>query len=99
MLCGLRPRSYLTRSQLSWGVIWHQAVDGKARDDRRPLWSRRRLPPPSRSGTVGAGVTPLPVLKPREVVARLGRLGFVEVGQGGSQKQFRILRMRNGSSS
>ena len=31
----------------------------------------------------------VPVLKPREVVARLERLGFVEVRQGGSHKQFR----------
>ena len=32
---------------------------------------------------------PVPVLKPREVVARLERLGFVEVRQRGSHKQFR----------
>ncbi|WP_043739210.1 type II toxin-antitoxin system HicA family toxin [Thioalkalivibrio nitratireducens] len=31
----------------------------------------------------------LPVLKPREVVAILLRLGFVEVRQRGSHKQFR----------
>ena len=31
----------------------------------------------------------LPVLKPREVVARLERLGFTEVRQRGSHKQFR----------
>ena len=31
----------------------------------------------------------LPVLKPREVVARLERLGFVEVRQRGSHKQLR----------
>ncbi len=31
----------------------------------------------------------LPILKPREVVARLERLGFVEVRQRGSHKQFR----------
>ena len=31
----------------------------------------------------------LPVLKPREVVARLERLGFMEVRQRGSHKQFR----------
>ena len=31
----------------------------------------------------------LPVLKAREVVARLERLGFVEVRQRGSHKQFR----------
>lgn len=31
----------------------------------------------------------LPVLKPREVVARLERRGFVEVRQRGSHKQFR----------
>ena len=31
----------------------------------------------------------LPVLKPREVVARLQALGFVEVRQRGSHKQFR----------
>lgn len=31
----------------------------------------------------------VPVLKPREVVARLQRLGFVEVRQRGSHKQFR----------
>lgn len=30
-----------------------------------------------------------PVLKPRDVVARLERLGFVEVRQRGSHKQFR----------
>ena len=30
-----------------------------------------------------------PVLKPREVIARLERLGFVEVRQRGSHKQFR----------
>jgi predicted RNA binding protein YcfA (HicA-like mRNA interferase family) len=32
---------------------------------------------------------PLPVLKPREVVRILERLGFVEVRQRGSHKQFR----------
>lgn len=31
----------------------------------------------------------IPILKPREVVARLERLGFVEVRQRGSHKQFR----------
>ena len=31
----------------------------------------------------------MPVLKPREVVARLERLGFAEVRQRGSHKQFR----------
>lgn len=31
----------------------------------------------------------LPVLKPREVVAALQNLGFVEVRQRGSHKQFR----------
>jgi len=31
----------------------------------------------------------LPVLKPHEVVTRLGKLGFVEVRQRGSHKQFR----------
>lgn len=31
----------------------------------------------------------LPVLKPREVVAVLGKLGFAEVRQRGSHKQFR----------
>jgi len=31
----------------------------------------------------------LPVLKPREVVALLGRLGFTEVRQRGSHRQFR----------
>jgi len=31
----------------------------------------------------------VPVLKPREVVVRLERLGFVEVRQRGSHKQFR----------
>ena len=31
----------------------------------------------------------VPVLKPREVVARLEQLGFVEVRQRGSHKQFR----------
>ena len=30
-----------------------------------------------------------PVLKPREVIALLERLGFREVRQGGSHKQFR----------
>jgi predicted RNA binding protein YcfA (HicA-like mRNA interferase family) len=34
-------------------------------------------------------VTKTPVLKPREVVAVLSRLGFVEVRQRGSHKQFR----------
>jgi predicted RNA binding protein YcfA (HicA-like mRNA interferase family) len=34
-------------------------------------------------------VTKPPVLKPREVVAVLSRLGFVEVRQRGSHKQFR----------
>lgn len=32
---------------------------------------------------------PLPVLKPREVIARLERLGFEEIRQRGSHKQFR----------
>jgi predicted RNA binding protein YcfA (HicA-like mRNA interferase family) len=31
----------------------------------------------------------LPVLKPREVVRILGKLGFVQVRQRGSHKQFR----------
>lgn len=31
----------------------------------------------------------LPVLKPREVVAALTRLGFLEIRQRGSHKQFR----------
>jgi predicted RNA binding protein YcfA (HicA-like mRNA interferase family) len=31
----------------------------------------------------------IPVLRPREVIARLERLGFVEVRQRGSHKQFR----------
>lgn len=31
----------------------------------------------------------VPVLKPREVIARLERLGFVEIRQRGSHKQFR----------
>lgn len=31
----------------------------------------------------------LPVLKPHEVVSRLNRLGFTEVRQRGSHKQFR----------
>ena len=31
----------------------------------------------------------VPVLKPREVIARLERLGFFEVRQRGSHKQFR----------
>jgi predicted RNA binding protein YcfA (HicA-like mRNA interferase family) len=31
----------------------------------------------------------LPILKPQEVVARLEALGFVEVRQRGSHKQFR----------
>jgi predicted RNA binding protein YcfA (HicA-like mRNA interferase family) len=30
-----------------------------------------------------------PVLKPREVIQRLERLGFIEVRQRGSHKQFR----------
>lgn len=30
----------------------------------------------------------IPILKPREVVAILGKLGFVEVRQRGSHKQF-----------
>jgi predicted RNA binding protein YcfA (HicA-like mRNA interferase family) len=34
-------------------------------------------------------VSSVPVLKPREVVARLERLGFVEVRQRGSHKHFR----------
>jgi predicted RNA binding protein YcfA (HicA-like mRNA interferase family) len=34
-------------------------------------------------------VASLPVLKPREVVRLLKRLGFVEVRQRGSHKQFR----------
>jgi len=34
-------------------------------------------------------VAKLPMLKPREVVAALQRLGFVEVRQRGSHKQFR----------
>jgi len=32
---------------------------------------------------------PIPVLKPREVIAILERLGFQEVRQKGSHKQFR----------
>ena len=31
----------------------------------------------------------IPILKPREVIARLQRLGFTEVRQRGSHKQFR----------
>ena len=31
----------------------------------------------------------IPVLKPREVIGRLEKLGFVEVRQRGSHKQFR----------
>ena len=31
----------------------------------------------------------IPVLKPREVIRRLEKLGFVEVRQRGSHKQFR----------
>ncbi len=34
-------------------------------------------------------VPKLPILKPREIVAILGRLGFVEIRQRGSHKQFR----------
>ncbi len=34
-------------------------------------------------------MTKLPILKPREVVALLERLGFAEVRQRGSHKQFR----------
>ncbi|OYW18278.1 MAG: toxin-antitoxin system, toxin component, HicA family protein [Burkholderiales bacterium 12-64-5] len=37
----------------------------------------------------------LPVLKPAEVVAILVRLGFVEVRQRGSHKQFRSAAGRN----
>jgi predicted RNA binding protein YcfA (HicA-like mRNA interferase family)/predicted RNase H-like HicB family nuclease len=36
-----------------------------------------------------AWVSNVPVLKPREVVAHLERLGFVEIRQKGSHKQFR----------
>lgn len=38
-----------------------------------------------------------PVLKPHEVVALLGALGFVEVRQRGSHKQFRHLDGRGTS--
>lgn len=31
----------------------------------------------------------LPMLKPRQVIAAIGQLGFVEVRQRGSHKQFR----------
>jgi predicted RNA binding protein YcfA (HicA-like mRNA interferase family) len=31
----------------------------------------------------------IPVLKPREIIARLERLGFAEIRQRGSHKQFR----------
>jgi predicted RNA binding protein YcfA (HicA-like mRNA interferase family) len=34
-------------------------------------------------------VVKLPVLKPRQVIAAIERLGFVEVRQRGSHKQFR----------
>jgi predicted RNA binding protein YcfA (HicA-like mRNA interferase family) len=34
-------------------------------------------------------VSTIPVLKPREVIARLNRLGFVEVRQRGSHVQLR----------
>jgi predicted RNA binding protein YcfA (HicA-like mRNA interferase family) len=34
-------------------------------------------------------VPKLPVLKPREVIRLLGKLGFAEVRQRGSHKQFR----------
>jgi predicted RNA binding protein YcfA (HicA-like mRNA interferase family) len=34
-------------------------------------------------------VVRLPVLKPRQVIAAIERLGFVEVRQRGSHKQFR----------
>jgi predicted RNA binding protein YcfA (HicA-like mRNA interferase family) len=34
-------------------------------------------------------VPKLPVLKPREVISVLTRLGFIEVRQRGSHKQFR----------
>lgn len=37
----------------------------------------------------------LPVLKPREVAAILGKLGFVEVRQRGSHKQYRHADGRN----
>jgi len=36
-------------------------------------------------------VVKLPILKPRQVIAALGQLGFVEVRQRGSHKQFRHL--------
>jgi predicted RNA binding protein YcfA (HicA-like mRNA interferase family)/predicted RNase H-like HicB family nuclease len=38
---------------------------------------------------VASRVSSIPVLKPREVVSRLERVGFVEVRQRGSHKQFR----------
>ncbi len=34
---------------------------------------------------------PLPVLKPKEIITILGRLGFNEIRQKGSHKQFRHL--------
>ncbi|MFN0195408.1 MAG: type II toxin-antitoxin system HicA family toxin [Planctomycetaceae bacterium] len=34
-------------------------------------------------------MTKLPVLKPQQVIARLNTLGFIEVRQKGSHKQFR----------
>ena len=34
-------------------------------------------------------MSPIPILKPREVIAILAALGFVEVRQRGSHKQFR----------
>jgi predicted RNA binding protein YcfA (HicA-like mRNA interferase family) len=37
----------------------------------------------------------IPVLKPREVIAILGTLGFAEVRQRGSHKQFRHQDGRN----
>lgn len=40
-------------------------------------------------------MTRLPILKPREVVAILGSLGFEEIRQRGSHKQFRHPDGRN----
>ena len=53
-----------------------------ARPRSRPSsWAPRRFASPRHGAD--------PVLKPREVIARLERLGFVEVRQRGSHKQFR----------
>lgn len=47
------------------------------------------LSEPTRSSSLPEYVGDIPVLKPREVAAILERLGFMEVRQRGSHKQFR----------